>query len=169
MRSRLRHGREDKRQGVWLCRKGGRTWRRQVVRGYHRRKSQAVYNRDDEIAAAAFLLDSDATFVTGTDPLIDGGAIAAMRSGVYEGRRDRRQPRCPRRDARTCTDLSAGMCAVAALTPRAFVGTARAYRPGCARRSRTRARAWAAGRDRRTWQARPQPLPCPAADRSAAR
>jgi NAD(P)-dependent dehydrogenase (short-subunit alcohol dehydrogenase family) len=36
----------------------------------------------DEIAAAgAFLLGSDAGFITGTDLLIDGGVIAAINSG----------------------------------------------------------------------------------------
>lgn len=45
----------------------------------------------DEIAGAAeFLLGPKAAFVTGTDLLIDGGTIAAMRSGTYEGRRDPR-------------------------------------------------------------------------------
>ena len=41
----------------------------------------------DEIAAvSAFLLGPDATFITGTDLLVDGGTIAALRSGVYHGR-----------------------------------------------------------------------------------
>jgi hypothetical protein len=31
--------------------------------------------------AAAFLLGPDATFITGTDLLIDGGVIAAIRAG----------------------------------------------------------------------------------------
>jgi NAD(P)-dependent dehydrogenase (short-subunit alcohol dehydrogenase family) len=36
----------------------------------------------DEIAsAAAYLLGTDATFITGTDLLIDGGVIAALRAG----------------------------------------------------------------------------------------
>jgi len=36
----------------------------------------------DEIAsAAAYLLGSDAAFVTGSDLLIDGGVIAALRAG----------------------------------------------------------------------------------------
>ena len=39
----------------------------------------------DEIAAAgAFLLGSDAAFITGTDLLIDGGVIAAMKSGRFQ-------------------------------------------------------------------------------------
>ncbi|MCX5399689.1 SDR family oxidoreductase [Streptomyces sp. NBC_00102] len=36
---------------------------------------------DDIAAAAAFLLGPDATFVTGTDLLVDGGVVAALRSG----------------------------------------------------------------------------------------
>jgi meso-butanediol dehydrogenase/(S,S)-butanediol dehydrogenase/diacetyl reductase len=36
----------------------------------------------DEIAtAAAYLLGPDASFITGSDLLIDGGVIAALRSG----------------------------------------------------------------------------------------
>ena len=39
----------------------------------------------DEIAeAAAFLLGEHAKFITGTDLLIDGGVIAAIRTGVYQ-------------------------------------------------------------------------------------
>ena len=38
----------------------------------------------DEIAAAgAYLLGPDAGFVTGTDLLIDGGTIAALKSGLF--------------------------------------------------------------------------------------
>ncbi|MBR3309054.1 MAG: SDR family oxidoreductase [Lachnospiraceae bacterium] len=38
----------------------------------------------DEIAeAAAFLLGEHAGFITGTDLLIDGGVIAALRTGTY--------------------------------------------------------------------------------------
>ena len=49
---------------------------------------QRVASPDEIAAAAEFLLS--APFVTGTDLLIDGGTIAAMKSGAYEGRRDRR-------------------------------------------------------------------------------
>lgn len=39
----------------------------------------------DEIAAAgAFLLSADAGFITGTDLLIDGGVIAALKSGKFD-------------------------------------------------------------------------------------
>ena len=38
----------------------------------------------EEIAAAgAFLLSNEASFITGTDLLIDGGVIAAIESGRY--------------------------------------------------------------------------------------
>lgn len=36
----------------------------------------------DIAAAAAFLLGPDASFITGTDLLVDGGATAATRSGA---------------------------------------------------------------------------------------
>jgi NAD(P)-dependent dehydrogenase (short-subunit alcohol dehydrogenase family) len=36
---------------------------------------------DDVAAAAAFLLGSESSFVTGTDLLVDGGVVAALRSG----------------------------------------------------------------------------------------
>lgn len=37
---------------------------------------------DDIAAAAAFLLGSDASFITGTDLLVDGGVIAAVKAGT---------------------------------------------------------------------------------------
>lgn len=45
---------------------------------------QRVATPDEIAAAAEFMLS--APFVTGTDLLIDGGTIAAMRSGAYERR-----------------------------------------------------------------------------------
>jgi NAD(P)-dependent dehydrogenase (short-subunit alcohol dehydrogenase family) len=36
---------------------------------------------DDIAAASAFLLGPDASFITGTDLLVDGGVIAAIRAG----------------------------------------------------------------------------------------
>jgi len=39
----------------------------------------------DEVAtAAAFLLGADAAFITGTDLLMDGGVIAALRAGLWQ-------------------------------------------------------------------------------------
>jgi NAD(P)-dependent dehydrogenase (short-subunit alcohol dehydrogenase family) len=39
----------------------------------------------DEVAtAAAFLLGPDAGFITGTDLLMDGGVIAALRAGRWQ-------------------------------------------------------------------------------------
>jgi NAD(P)-dependent dehydrogenase (short-subunit alcohol dehydrogenase family) len=37
---------------------------------------------DDIAAAAAFLLGSDASFITGTDLLVDGGVVAAVKAGT---------------------------------------------------------------------------------------
>lgn len=37
---------------------------------------------DDIAAAAAFLLGPDAAFITGTDLLVDGGAVAALRTSA---------------------------------------------------------------------------------------
>jgi NAD(P)-dependent dehydrogenase (short-subunit alcohol dehydrogenase family) len=37
---------------------------------------------DDIAAAAAFLLGPDSSFVTGTDLLVDGGVVAAVRSAT---------------------------------------------------------------------------------------
>ncbi|KFG77066.1 hypothetical protein FM21_13735 [Streptomyces mutabilis] len=41
---------------------------------------------DDIAAAAAFALGRDATFITGTDLLVDGGVVAALRSGRLTSR-----------------------------------------------------------------------------------
>ena len=49
---------------------------------------QRVATPDEIAAAAEFMLS--AAFVTGTDLLIDGGTIAAMKSGNYVGRRGER-------------------------------------------------------------------------------
>lgn len=38
---------------------------------------------EDITAAAAFLLGPDASFITGTDLLVDGGTVAALRSGAF--------------------------------------------------------------------------------------
>jgi NAD(P)-dependent dehydrogenase (short-subunit alcohol dehydrogenase family) len=40
-----------------------------------------VGTTDEVAAAAAFLLGPDATFITGSDLLVDGGVIAALRAG----------------------------------------------------------------------------------------
>ena len=55
--------------------------------GYQRMVDASAAERcgtSDEIAeAGAFLLGEHATFITGTDLLIDGGVIAAIRTGTY--------------------------------------------------------------------------------------
>jgi len=43
--------------------------------------SARVGTTDEIASAAAYLLGTDATFITGTDLLIDGGVIAALRAG----------------------------------------------------------------------------------------
>ena len=43
-----------------------------------------VGTADEVAAAAAFLLGPDAGFITGTDLLIDGGVIAALRAGRWQ-------------------------------------------------------------------------------------
>jgi NAD(P)-dependent dehydrogenase (short-subunit alcohol dehydrogenase family) len=43
-----------------------------------------VGTADEVAAAAAFLLSSDAGFITGTDLLMDGGVIAALRPGRWQ-------------------------------------------------------------------------------------
>ena len=56
--------------------------------GYQRMIDASAARRtgtSDEIAeAAAFLLGEHARFITGTDLLIDGGVIAAIRTGEYQ-------------------------------------------------------------------------------------
>ncbi|SHT16691.1 short chain dehydrogenase [Mycobacteroides abscessus subsp. abscessus] len=43
--------------------------------------SRRIGTSDDIAAAAAFLLGPESSYVTGTDLLVDGGVIAAVRSG----------------------------------------------------------------------------------------
>ena len=56
--------------------------------GYQRMIDASAAERSgtsDEIAeAGAFLLGEHASFITGTDLLIDGGTIAAIRTGQYK-------------------------------------------------------------------------------------
>lgn len=40
---------------------------------------------DDIAGAAAFLLDPQAGFITGTDLLVDGGVVAAVRGAQWSG------------------------------------------------------------------------------------
>jgi NAD(P)-dependent dehydrogenase (short-subunit alcohol dehydrogenase family) len=41
-------------------------------------------NPADITAAAAFLLGPEASFITGTDLLVDGGVVAVLRSGQLQ-------------------------------------------------------------------------------------
>jgi NAD(P)-dependent dehydrogenase (short-subunit alcohol dehydrogenase family) len=43
--------------------------------------SKRMASADEVAAAAAFLMDPEANFITGSDLLMDGGVIAAMRAG----------------------------------------------------------------------------------------
>lgn len=45
--------------------------------------AQRVGNPSEIAAAAAFLLSDQASFITGTDLLVDGGMIAAIETGAY--------------------------------------------------------------------------------------
>ena len=57
----------------------GNTYQNMIAASPARRAGTA-----DEIAAAgAFLLGPDAAFITGSDLLVDGGAIAALKSGRF--------------------------------------------------------------------------------------
>jgi NAD(P)-dependent dehydrogenase (short-subunit alcohol dehydrogenase family) len=46
--------------------------------------AKRVGTSEEIAAAAAFLLSDEASFITGTDLLIDGGVIAAIKSGRYQ-------------------------------------------------------------------------------------
>lgn len=43
--------------------------------------TRRIGTSDDIAAAAAFLLGTEASYITGTDLLVDGGVVAAVRSG----------------------------------------------------------------------------------------
>ncbi len=45
---------------------------------------QRVGNPAEIAAAATFLLSDQAAFITGTDLLVDGGMIAAIKTGHYQ-------------------------------------------------------------------------------------
>jgi NAD(P)-dependent dehydrogenase (short-subunit alcohol dehydrogenase family) len=44
----------------------------------------SLVDDQETVEAAAFLLSPDAGFITGTDLLIDGGVIAALRAGRWQ-------------------------------------------------------------------------------------
>jgi NAD(P)-dependent dehydrogenase (short-subunit alcohol dehydrogenase family) len=50
-----------------------------------RSATQRLGNAADIANVTAFLLGSESSFVTGTDLLVDGGVVAALRSGALEG------------------------------------------------------------------------------------
>lgn len=49
----------------------------------HASPAQRVGTPEEIASAAAFLLSEQASFITGTDLLIDGGVIASIRAGIY--------------------------------------------------------------------------------------
>lgn len=73
------------RSEIWITSK---LWPNEYCEGYQRMIDASAAQRvgtSDEIAeAAAFLLGEHARFITGTDLLIDGGVIAAIRTGEYQ-------------------------------------------------------------------------------------
>lgn len=73
------------RSEIWITSK---LWPNEYGEGYQRMIDASAAQRvgtSDEIAeAAAFLLGEHAWFITGTDLLIDGGVIAAIRTGEYQ-------------------------------------------------------------------------------------
>ena len=46
--------------------------------------ARRVASSDEITDAAAFLLGEQATFINGTDLLIDGGVIASLRTGMFK-------------------------------------------------------------------------------------
>ena len=58
----------------------GDTYQRMIDQSPARRVATA----DEVSAAGAFLLSDKASFITGTDLLMDGGVIAALKSGTYQ-------------------------------------------------------------------------------------
>jgi len=61
-------------------RREGNSYQKMIEDSAARRSASS----DEIAAAAAFLLGSDASFITGTDLLVDGGVIAALKSGRHK-------------------------------------------------------------------------------------